>query len=126
MKGTRAFTLALALTVGLGTAREAGAHALAPSLLELTAADGGRVEVLFKTPTLVPAGGPELRPELPAACRALTPRTSTVEGTAAVIRWSADCGEAGLRGGRIAVSGLAERSTDTLVRRYRQERGRVG
>ncbi len=92
------------------------AHPLAPSLLELTEGRGGRVEVLFKTPSLAPAGSVDLRPELPAACRQLAPATASQEGTATVVRWAVDCGEAGLPGARIAITGLAERSTDALVR----------
>ena len=90
----------------------AGAHALSPSLLELEETGGGRVELRFKTPSLVPAGSADLRPELPPSCRPLEPASATEEGTATIVRWAVDCGEAGLTGARVGIAGLAERSTD--------------
>ena len=113
----RSFPLLLALLLAVGPmAGQAGAHALAPSLLELEEKDGGRVELRFKTPSLVPVGSADLRPELPTACRPLEPASATEEGAATIVRWAVDCGETGLEGTRIGIAGLAERSTDALVR----------
>ena len=107
--------LALLLAVG-PLAGRAGAHALSPSLLELEETTGGRVELRFKTPSLVPVGSADLRPELPPSCRPLEPASAAEKGAATIVHWVVDCGEGGLAGAKIGIAGLAERSTDALVR----------
>jgi len=109
----------LLLATGTLLAGPSAAHRLAPSLLEVRELSPGRIEVLWKTPTLRPAGV-DLRPELPEACAALAapvPGGSTGwTGSAATLRWSADCGEAGLVGRSFRVHGLAESRTQALLR----------
>jgi len=107
----------LLLAAGALLAGGAAAHRLAPSLLEVRELSPGRIEVLWKTPTLRPAGV-DLRPELPEVCAALAdpvPGGSTGSAAAATLRWSADCGEAGLVGLSFRVHGLAESRTQALL-----------
>jgi hydrogenase/urease accessory protein HupE len=98
-----------------GLAAPAAAHRLAPSLLDVREVAPGRLEVLWKTPLQRPSGA-DLRPELPAGCTASGEALPEVSGTAAMLRWSADCGAAGLVGRRFAVRGLAESRTEALLR----------
>jgi len=93
----------------------AAAHPLAPSLLEIREASGGRAAVLWKMPLQRPAGA-DPRPVLPGACSPAGPRSSTIEETALVTRWTVDCGPAGLAGAAIAVEGLAAVRSDVLLR----------
>ena len=112
----RGLPLMIAAALCLGAPRASLAHALAPSLLELTEGEGGRVEVRFKTPARVPAGSVELWPALPQRCRLLGPPHAVREEAALEVRFAVDCGAAGLVGQRIGISGLVERSSDALVR----------
>jgi hydrogenase/urease accessory protein HupE len=105
----------LVFAAGALLAGGAAAHRLAPSLLEVRERLPGRVEVLWKTPTLRPAGV-DLRPELPEGCAALTDPVPGGSAAAATLRWSADCGEAGLVGRSFRVHGLAESRTQALLR----------
>jgi hydrogenase/urease accessory protein HupE len=105
----------LALAAGALLAGGAAAHRLAPSLLEVRELSPGRVEVLWKTPTLRPAGV-DLRPELPEGCATLADPVPGGSAAAATLRWSADCGEAGLVGRSFRVHGLAESRTQALLR----------
>jgi hydrogenase/urease accessory protein HupE len=57
-----------------------------------------------------------LEPVLPAHCRTVEPPVETPEGAALVMSWTVDCGRAGLTGGTVAVSGLAEAGSDALFR----------
>ena len=92
--------LVLAL-VGLATG--AAAHRLAPSLLEVTEGDAGRVDLIWKTPRLQPRGG-TLEPILPARCVPTgTPRVERGE-RAVLVSWSAECGDAGLIGASFRVA----------------------
>src|SRR5881396_2787805 len=80
------------------------AHPLAPAVLEIREAAGGRLEVGWKTP-LVRARGAELVPVLPARCRPAGARTVTEEGGGVWTRWAVECGAPGLVGERIGVGG---------------------
>jgi len=91
----------------------AAAHPLAPSLLEIREAPGGRAAVLWKMPLQRPAGA-DPRPVLPAACRP-GPRSTSVEGTALVARWTVECGRGGLAGAEIGVKGLEAVRSDVLL-----------
>jgi hydrogenase/urease accessory protein HupE len=105
----------LVLVAGALLAGGAAAHRLAPSLLDVRELSPGRIEVLWKTPTLRPVGV-ELRPELPEGCAALGDPVPGGSAAAATLRWSADCGEAGLVGRSFRVHGLAESRTQALLR----------
>ena len=93
----------------------ASAHRLAPSLLELRELGGGQVALNWKTPLLQPSGV-ELQPHLPEHCRRVGERSFERAATAAVLRWTEDCGVRGLVGERIEVSGLAESRTMAVLR----------
>jgi hydrogenase/urease accessory protein HupE len=111
----RGAVLAALLLLGPGLA---GAHPLAPSLLDLreaAATSGGRITALWRRPQLLRVGV-RLEPVLPGRCRTIEPPVETSEGAAEVTRWTVDCGPAGLSGGTVAVRGLAEAGSDALLR----------
>jgi hydrogenase/urease accessory protein HupE len=112
-----AAAIATLLAIGALVAlpRAAAGHALDPSLLELREEAGGLVMARFKTPALVPAGLPELRPVFPEECRTVGTPSSSHVGKALVVTWTMSCGEDGLVGARIGIEGLAARTTDALV-----------
>ncbi|MEE2677250.1 MAG: HupE/UreJ family protein [Myxococcota bacterium] len=89
------------------------AHRLAPSLLEVRETAPGRIAVFWKTPLQRPAGT-SVEPVLPAGC-VVESAEPGVAGTAATLRFSADC-DSSLVGDRIAVRGLAESRTEALLR----------
>lgn len=91
------------------------AHPLAPALLELREAGGGRIEVTWKT-SVLRAPGIQVEPVLPPECRPLSAPRAEVQGEAVVATWAIDCGAAGLVGRRVGVEGLGEARIDALVR----------
>lgn len=91
------------------------AHPLAPALLQLEEQADGRVDVLWKRSSLsVP--GSDIQPVLPAECPVTDPARYDQEGVAVLVRWTIDCGEAGLVGKALRVDGLGPAKIDTLVR----------
>ncbi|HXJ33230.1 MAG TPA: HupE/UreJ family protein [Candidatus Eisenbacteria bacterium] len=107
-------TLAVAV-LSVALAGGASAHPLAPSLLEVRELGAGRVGVRWKVPVLgVP--GARVVPELPEGCRDLGPRRSATDASAVEVAWTAECGEQGLVGARIAVGGLTPFSPPAVVR----------
>jgi hypothetical protein len=118
MRGLRSLKLAPVLAVlaaALAIAGPAGAHPLAPSLLELREGKDGVVAVRFRTPRIQRPGA-ALWPELPPACVARGEPALTTDASSATLRWRVECGPGGLRGGALRVHGLRESSTDTLLR----------
>jgi len=105
---------ALLLCLFAAGAPLAGAHPMAPALLELREAEAGRAEVRWKATRLLPRGT-RLEPRLPSACAA-SPRRLEEDGQSVSLLWSIDCGEAGLVGQRIGVEGLESARIDVLVR----------
>ncbi len=102
------------LLVGLA-AGPSRAHPLAPALLELVEQPGGRVEVLWKRSSLsVP--GSNIQPVVPEACPSENQPTFEEQGVAVLVRWTIDCGEAGLVGRPVRIDGLGPAKIDTLVR----------
>ncbi|HEY8155459.1 MAG TPA: HupE/UreJ family protein [Myxococcota bacterium] len=93
----------------------AGAHPLAPSLLELRERSDGVVAVRFRMPR-IQRNGAALLPELPPACRALGAPELETDASSATLRWLVECGPEGLRGGALRVHGLREAGTDALLR----------
>lgn len=91
------------------------AHALAPSLLQLEAAGDGVYTVKWKTP-LKRVEGSQLSPVLPDHCRKLDGGSNRPEGTAMVYRWQVDCGEQGLVGSPVQISGIGSSRADALLR----------
>jgi hypothetical protein len=111
MKAVRAAVLAALLSLG---AARAHAHEVRPGYLELREIAPGVFEVLFKTPTLAGTRF-NLRPLLPAGCRAQTP-VATYEPPGAILeRWTVTC-DTILSGQRIAVVGLSGTLLEVLVR----------
>lgn len=92
----------------------AGAHKLAPSLLELRPGAEGQYQVRWKTPLQRPAGV-EIEPVVPAHCEPLSSPRAVPEATSVSLLWSVDCGEAGLVGSEFSVTGLAASATNALV-----------
>jgi len=93
----------------------AGAHPLAPALLELRAAADGTVEVLWKTSRLRPRGA-RLEPRLPDGCTATTPIRTGGDAQSVSQRWTMACGPRGLTGRTVGVDGLESAPIDVLVR----------
>jgi len=113
MRLGRCCALAL-LIVGIAPARPASAHPLAPSLLDVREREGGRVDVLWKTP-LIQASGANLQPELPAHCTPLVEPIVERDDVSVSLRWSEDCGARGIVGESLRVVGLERSRTDVLV-----------
>ena len=109
------FALALSCLLLALPAQQAVAHPLAPTLLQLEVKPGGLVDVTWKTSRLVPAGSP-VTPHLPAHCEGRSAPVVDEEPTFAVLRWQVDCGEQGLQGHAISVSGLASSNLNTVVK----------
>lgn len=109
---TRQLCTATALTLLVGAG--AGAHPLAPSLLELELEDS-RARVTLKTPLKQPSGGP-VEPILPEDCTPVGPVHRSVEGTGAILRFELDCGSTEVVGRSVGLARLAETGTTGLVR----------
>jgi len=103
-----AIVLALVETLAL-------AHPLAPSVLELREAAGGRVGVAWKTP-LLRAPGSDPEPVLPAHCRAPSGRVTTTEGGGRLSRWTVDCGASGIAGGTVGIADPGGPAPSAVVR----------
>jgi len=101
----------------------AGAHRLAPSLLELAAEGAGVFELAWKQPLLQPRQA-ALRPRLPERCAPLGEPRLERDAESATLRQRLDCGERGLLGARLGVDGLAESGGQALLR-LALEDGRV-
>ncbi len=91
------------------------AHALAPSLLEMTQGKGGVFDVRWKTPSLR-APGVDIEPRLPSHCREFGERRAEPGSTYVEFFWQVDCGEAGLEGHSLSVTGLDRSRTTALIR----------
>ncbi len=111
----RLVRLALAAALLLAfTARDAGAHALDPPLLDLREAADATVEVTWKVPVLRVLGS-RPQPALPPSCRALTAADSADDGLSVTTRWTVRCAD-GLVGQRLGIDGLGVANTDALLR----------
>jgi hydrogenase/urease accessory protein HupE len=109
-----AVVAAVALTGAFG-ARNADAHPLAPSLLELREIDAGRFAVRWKTSAYRPTGT-RIAPVLPDWCTPADEETLRDGPGAIEYRFTLDCGERGLVGATLAVSDLDVSKTLALVR----------
>ncbi len=96
-------------------AREADAHPLAPSLLELREQPDGTVAVRWKSSAFRPAGT-RIEPQLPARCRPQGEPNVTDAAAYREVRFTLDCGTRGIRGASIGVSDLDVSRTVALVR----------
>ena len=109
-------TAAIVVFVALGAlGGNAGAHGLAPALLEIEELGTNRVAVTWKM-SIFQAPGATLRPVLPSECVADTEPSETAAADSITARWTARCGPGGLVGSEVGVDGLATGKTDALVR----------
>ena len=99
----------------LGPIAQVSAHPLAPTLLQLDVAESGLVAVTWKTSRMVPNGS-KVKPHLPDHCKPFLAPDVKEDPTSVVLRWQVDCGDRGLMGATIRVSGLADSGLNTLVR----------
>ena len=90
----------------------AAAHRLAPSYLSLVENGDGTVFVTWKTPRVVSRG---TRTEPIVPCPPREDAEQSLEGTAFIARWTADCGAVSLVGSELGVDGLSGSGTDALV-----------
>lgn len=107
--------LALIAALCLLAGREASAHPLDPSLLEIREVRGGPVEVLWRQPSLQPRDAPVL-PVLPRRCTQIGHAEVREGDPWSEAKWRLDCGGRSLVGERIGVAGLAAGQTDALLR----------
>ena len=106
--------MGLALVLAGSTA---GAHPLAPALLELVERGGGSVDVRFKTTLFTRSRrvAEMLQPRLPQGCERRGESRFEVAGTGRIERFTLACAER-LVGARVGVAGLAENGIDALLR----------
>jgi hydrogenase/urease accessory protein HupE len=115
MRPRRISAVVAALLLLLAFVAPAAAHPLAPSLLDVRERDAGRLEVVWKTSLLQPAGA-DLRPVLPPHCAPVADPVAERDASSATLRWTVDCGARGIVGERLRVLGLDRSRTDALVR----------
>jgi hypothetical protein len=111
------------VNVALLAAAAAGAHPLAPSLLQLSERADGLVEVEWRRPVRVPPGG-DRSALLPPSCRRIDTLGVSADEVLLTERFTADCGARGLVGERVGVAGLGVTGADALLR-IRLRDGRV-
>jgi hydrogenase/urease accessory protein HupE len=92
-------------------------HPLNPALLDVRELAGGVCEVRWRVPVGGPVSAP-LHPVLPAGCAEVGAPVQAViqSGQSVTSHWQIRCGQAGLVGSAIGVSGLEERRTEALLR----------
>lgn len=93
----------------------AGAHALAPALLEIQEIGDGKLTISFKT-SRTRAPGVKLFPLLPPGCRKLGPERTSGDDQSITQQWLEDCGSAGIVGQTVGVEGLSRARIDALLR----------
>src|SRR4051812_19944773 len=108
-----AATTAAALVV-LFAADAAHAHGLEPALLSLRETSAGLFEVTWRSSALWLPGA-DVRPALPARCRAAASPIVSDETDRVQQRWVVDCGPGGLTGETIKVNDLDVAKIDALL-----------
>jgi hydrogenase/urease accessory protein HupE len=118
------------LVVGLLAPSHAEAHSFRPALLDIEWEEKGVYRVAWKVSTRRGEVSPgatlarQLDPRLPDFCTSAERKRTERRAGAAVTRWRVDCGDRALSDGSVGVAGLAEASTDVLVRFRGREGGR--
>lgn len=107
--------LVLSLLALAALCPSAGAHPLAPALLELRADADGLVDVHWKTSSLRPRGV-DLSPELPRHCEPVSEIAQSGDAQSVSLRWTLDCGPSGLVGHEVGVAGFGPVGIDVIVR----------
>jgi hydrogenase/urease accessory protein HupE len=115
ISGWSAF-LAMAAAVACigGFTTSAGAHALQPGFLDLSAQPNEVWRVTWRVPDVDGRPMP-IQVRLPENCSPRQPGTPAFDGTAWVVVWQAIC-PGGIAEGAVAVDGLEQTVTDVLVR----------
>jgi len=112
----RAFARITALAVLFASpAGPAGGHGLEPALLALRETSPGVFDVVWKS-AAQRLPGADVRPVLPADCRQVSPIEVEDGGDRVRLRWSVDCGPAGLDGREVGVADLDVAKITALVR----------
>lgn len=102
----------------------ARAHGLDPASLALRETGPGVFEVRWRT-SAVRLPGADVRPVLPARCRQVGRADAVDEGDHVALRWTVDCGGAGLEGETVGVAGLSAAKINALLSVERLDGGRV-
>ena len=86
-----------------------------PAYLDVEELDTGVIRVVWKVPLYqnIPS---QFRPSFPDACKTSSPKNSVKTANAVIERWTMVCGSDNLAGAAIGIEGLAETTTDALVR----------
>ena len=114
LAGRRILALMAFLVGALGFIALSHGHALQPGYLELRLVEQETYAVVWKVPVI--AGRPmAISAKLPESCDPRTPGQPIWDGAAYISRWTTSC-PGGLEGGVIHIDGLAQTSTDVLVR----------
>jgi len=114
LAGRQILALMVFLAGALGFIALSHGHALQPGYLELRLIDKDLYAVMWKTPAT--GGRPmSITARLPESCDPRTPGKPIWDGAAYIARWTASC-PGGIEGGVIHIDGLAQTSTDVLVR----------
>ena len=91
------------------------AHKLAPSLLQIEESAAGLYDVHWKTPRTLPT--PErIDLLLPQHCENLTAREPKPDPVGIVYEWQTDCGDAGLVGSSILITGLGPNQSAAVIK----------
>lgn len=109
--------LVLAALLCWGLVLPAQAHRFAPSSLQWVELEGGRYNLVWKTPLQSVSPVP-LLPRWPSDCTVLSTSPVQQEGTGEVARWQLQCrelGAAGLVGSSIGVTGLGPNQASAVL-----------
>jgi hydrogenase/urease accessory protein HupE len=93
----------------------AGAHKLAPSLLQITEQDQDKIEVIWKESVFKKRGG-RIDPVLPDFCTPDGKPSIEKSGTGLSVRWLADCNGKSIKGSLIRVNWTGNASTCVVLR----------
>jgi hydrogenase/urease accessory protein HupE len=111
----RARRAAAAVAAAFAAAAPAVAHRLAPSLLEVEETADGAIAFSFKMAQPQPSAA-EIAPDVPGRCAPTERPSVETDEQSVTVRWTADCGAAGIVGARFGVLGLAESGTNAILR----------
>jgi len=93
----------------------AGAHKLAPSLLQITEQDHGKIEVIWKESVFKNRGG-RIDPVLPHFCTPDGKPSIEQSGTGLSMRWLAGCNGKSIKGSLIRINWTGNASTCVVLR----------
>ena len=92
----------------------AAAHEVRPAYLEIRQTVDNHFDLLWKQPAM-PGRRLGIDPMLPENCQIVADGGFEASAGAVIRRWSVNCGEGGLRGRQVSVSGLERTMIDVLV-----------